>query len=295
MPWTVADVMTKEVVTVEPLTSFKTCADLMRIHSVSALPVVAAGDRLVGIVSEADLLRKEACAPDLTGSPLLDRTGGKESALTAAELMTAHVVTTTPDASLPVAARQILDHQVKRLPVVDTRGHMIGIVSRSDILQVFLRSDESIRREVADNLSRHVASSRSLRVEVGVRAGVVNLSGENDSGDSAWSLVQLAAGVPGVVGVQSHLKFGGARARVTSAAAGPMQIAAVSERPTRRSSAIVAGTVPVDSDHVQRAPAIESSWTGTYGLRWLCHIRDEHGEVSGETNRRHRRGGTSAA
>ena len=216
MPWMVADVMTKEVVTVEPLTSFKTCADLMRIHGVSALPVVASGARLVGIVSEADLLCKEACAPDRAGYPPLDQTDGKATALTAAELMTPSVITITPDAPLSVAARQMLEHQVKRLPVVDSQGHLTGIVSRSDVLRVFLRSDESIRREVAENLSCNVASTHSLSVEVEVRAGVVNLSGENDSGSSAGSLVRLAAGVPGVVGVQSHLKFGRARARVQS-------------------------------------------------------------------------------
>jgi CBS domain-containing protein len=149
MSWTVADVMTAEPLTVTPTTSFKACLDLMRIHEVSAIPVVT-DDRLVGIVSESDLLAMEAGSVARTQQT---EVAGKVKALTVAGLMTADVVTTTASAPLPAAASLMFQLHLKVLPVVDSDHRLVGMVSRAQVLKVFLRSDESIRREIARGLA----------------------------------------------------------------------------------------------------------------------------------------------
>jgi CBS domain-containing protein len=201
--WTVADVMTREVVTVSPTESFKTCADLMRIHEVSALPVVVGGNRVVGIVSEADLMRSVAAMPDKPGMPASVPRG----AVTAADVMTLEVVTIAPTATVAAAARTMFQQHVKRLPVVDGSRGLVGIVSRADILRVFLRSDEAIRKEVAQGLLDELRLLGRGRVEVTVKDGVVQLRGEVESGSLTVLLVRLIAAIPGVVGVESHLKL----------------------------------------------------------------------------------------
>jgi CBS domain-containing protein len=201
MTWTVADVMTSEVVTVSPTESFKTCANLMRIHGVSALPVVVADNRVAGIISEADLMRRVAALPHVpgqTGTPI--RTG-----ITAAEIMTREVVTITPGASVTAAARLMFEHRVKRLPVVDASHRLVGVVSRADVLRIFLRSDESIQKEVHGLLNELPLLGRG-RVQVTVRDGIVRLHGEVESGSLTGLLLRLIAAVPGVVGVENHLQ-----------------------------------------------------------------------------------------
>ena len=209
MTWTVADVMTREVVTVGPTESFKTCADLMRIHGVSALPVVVTGNRVAGIISEADLMRPLAAIPDVlgeAGTPI-------RKGMTAAEIMTADVVTVAPGASVTAAARLMFEHRVKRLAVVDASHRLVGIVSRADVLRIFLRSDESIRKEVHGLLNELPLLGRG-RVQVTVLDGVVRLNGEVESGSLTGLLLRLIAAVPGVVGIENRLQ-------VTSAAVEP--------------------------------------------------------------------------
>jgi len=201
MTWTVADVMTREVVTVSPKESFKICADLMRIHGVSALPVMVAGNHVAGIVSEADLMRPLAAIPDVpgqNGTPIRKGT-------TAAEIMTAEVVTIAPGASVTAAARLMFEHRVKRLPVVDASNRLVGIVSRADVLRIFLRSDESIRKEVHGLLNELPLLGRG-RVQITVLDGVVRLNGEVESGSLTGLLLRLIAAVPGVVGIANQLQ-----------------------------------------------------------------------------------------
>jgi CBS domain-containing protein len=194
MTWTVGEVMTREVVTVSPSDSFKACADLLRLHAVSALPVVVAGERLVGIVSEADLMRAVAMP-----------SGAALGRPTAADVMTRDVITTSSRATVAAAARLMSERGVKRLPVVDSENRVIGIVSRADILRIFLRSDESIRKEVAHGLLDEMPLLGRGRVQVSVKDGVVRLDGEVETGSLTGLLVRLIAGVPGVVGVENHL------------------------------------------------------------------------------------------
>lgn len=191
MAWTVGDVMTREVVTIEPDTSFKACADLMRIHGVSGLPVISM-NRLVGIVTEADLMRR--VAGDGAGAPRFAR-----------DVMTRDVVAVGQAATIAAAARLMIERHVKRLPVVDAGKRVVGVVSRSDILRVFLRSDESIRKEVSHGILDEMPLLGRGRVQVEVRDGVVRLHGEVDNGNLTNLLVRLIAGVPGVVGVENRL------------------------------------------------------------------------------------------
>ncbi len=203
MTWTVADVMTRDVVTVGPASSFKACAELMRAHGVSALPVVVAGGRLAGLVSEADLMGNVARIPD---EPALPARADKQS-LTAADVMTADVVTIASTASVAAAARLMFERHVKRLPVVDSSHHVIGIVSRSDVLRVFLRGDDAIRKEVSHGLLNELPLLGRGRVQVDVKDGVVTLSGQVESGSLTGLLLRLVAAVPGVVGVENRLEF----------------------------------------------------------------------------------------
>ena len=193
MNWTVGNVMSHPAATVPPTAGFKKCLDFMRIQQVSALPVVAAGGKLVGVLSEADLLRS------------FDRQDGG-SPLTAEDLMTRDVITIGPDASVAAAARIMIERGVKRLPVVDATGRVIGVVSRVDVLRVFLRSDESIRREITNGLLNELPLLGRGRINVEVVDGVVRLSGDVEGGPLSGLLVRLVAAVPGVVGVENHLR-----------------------------------------------------------------------------------------
>jgi CBS domain-containing protein len=192
MAWTVGEVMSREVVMVERDTPFKVCAELMHIHQISGLPVVS-GQRLVGIVTEADLMRSvEAGA---TSGPQL-----------AGDVMTQRVVTIGRGATVAAAARLMSEKHVKRLPVVDAAKRVVGIVSRGDVLRGFLRSDESIRREVAHGILDEMPLLGRGRVQVEVRDGVVRLHGEVANSNLTGLLVRLISGVPGVVGVENRLR-----------------------------------------------------------------------------------------
>jgi len=192
MTWTVSDVMTIDPVSVGPATTFKACANVMRIHEVGAIPVVSGDDRLIGIISESDLLARQA-KPE----------GGKAKAMRAAELMTADLVTTTAGSPLATAASLMFQHHVRVLPVVDSRQHLVGTVSRAQILKAFLRSDESIRKDVVGYLC-DISSTNTTGHEVEVRDGVVHVYGVQEADNLSEVIGRLVMGIPGVVGVKSH-------------------------------------------------------------------------------------------
>jgi CBS-domain-containing membrane protein len=131
---------------------------------VSAVPVIDSDRHVVGLVSEGDLLLKE----ERPAAHVLDRHGdaAKARARTAAELMSEPALTVRPDATLTEAARQMHRYQVKRLPVVDPNGSLMGIVSRADLLMAFVRSDDSLARE-EEVITREMRSRRG----VGRRSG----------------------------------------------------------------------------------------------------------------------------
>ena len=183
--------MSQPPVTVGPAEPFKRCLDLMRVQEVSALPVVTRGGELLGIVSEADLMKRFCSGA---------------GPLSAEDMMTSDVATIESGASLAAAARLMLLRNVKRLPVLDRSGRVIGVCSRSDVLRVFLRSDEAIRKDVAGGLLNELPLLGRGRVKVDVADGVVRLSGEVESGPLTGLLLRLVAAVPGVVGVENRMQ-----------------------------------------------------------------------------------------
>jgi CBS domain-containing protein len=206
MSWTVADVMTKDVVAVGPDEDFKSVAKLMHLHEVSALPVVDQNGKIVGIVSESDLLAKErerGAKRPLFGVRWSE--DGTAAARTAREVMTSPAICITPDASIPEAARLMYREAVKRLPVIDERGDLLGIVSRADLLKTFTRSDESIRRDIVEEVIKKALFIDPRTVHVEVSNGLVRLTGELETKSLAKLLVQMAERVEGTVAVDSKL------------------------------------------------------------------------------------------
>ncbi|QHC22999.1 CBS domain-containing protein [Streptomyces sp. GS7] len=203
-PHGVSDVMTQPVAAVDREAGFKTIVETMQRWRVSALPVLSAERRVVGVVSEADLLPKEgfreADADRLERLRLSDDVRRAE-ALTAGELMTSPAVTVHGDAALAQAARTMATASVKRLPVVDGNGLLVGIVSRADLLKVFLRSDEDLAEEVRRVLVTFFAApTKGLHVEVG--DGVVTLSGRMRDRSLVPVVARLVRGIEGVVDVE---------------------------------------------------------------------------------------------
>lgn len=209
----VSDVMTRRVVSVSEATSFKDIVRVLLDHGVSAVPVVDEQRRVRGIVSEADLIEKEARRVE--GYPesweLLTRRGrearSKAEALSATELMTAPAITVKADVDIPQAARLMRKHGVKRLPVVDEGGVLVGIVSRGDLLKPFLRSDEAIRQAVVEDVVRAGMCVDPRSVDVRVRDGVVTLEGEMDSEFVARDTARLVRELDGVVSVIDRLRY----------------------------------------------------------------------------------------
>ena len=208
----VRDVMTRDVVTVREHTPFKEIAQLLADCQISALPVLDARGRVVGMVSEADLLLKEEYPAGPPSGWLFEgrrrrATRAKATGATAVELMTAPAVTVGPDATLAEAARLLHHHQIKRLPVVDPAGPLLGIVSRADLLKVFLRSDDEIARDVRQDVLQRAMWVYPGTVGVQVRDGVVTLTGRLERRSLIPIAVSLVHGVDGVVDVVDRLGF----------------------------------------------------------------------------------------
>jgi CBS domain-containing protein len=157
MKTTVKDVMTTQVVAVKLGASFKEMAAQLRQSRVSAFPVIDDDGKVIGVVSEADLLAKEALDGGYDGMPgmitglLRRKEQGKARGVTAGDLMTQPAVTISPDDAVEDASRLMYKSKISRLPVVDSDGHLTGIISRADVLSVFDRSDHEIA--VRDRLS----------------------------------------------------------------------------------------------------------------------------------------------
>ena len=204
----VKDVMTTEVVAVRRGASFKEMAATLRRYRVSAVPVVDDAGRVVGVVSEADLLVKEALAdPGLVAGLLHHKDVRKAEGLTAGDLMTRPAVTAAPEDLVEQAARMMHFMRVKRLPVVNSGGQLVGIVSRSDVLAVFDRPDEDIRKDIADTILLHEFLIDPRLFRVTVEAGVVTMEGSPETAALGHGLVRKARHVPGVVAVRDRLTY----------------------------------------------------------------------------------------
>lgn len=209
---TVRDVMTRDVITVGTDTSFKEIARRLDENNVSAVPVLDEEGRLVGVVSEADLLYKEGYRDRggkrrrATVVGRLRRALAKAAGGTARDVMTSPAVTIGPDATLAEAARYMATRGVKRLPVV-AGGHLIGIVSRADLVSAFLRTDVAIAEEIEQLLASHVLLTEDGSINVQVRDGVVTLTGELGRRSSVEIAERLTREVDSVVDVQTELAY----------------------------------------------------------------------------------------
>ena len=210
----VSDVMTTSVVTVDRITPYQEIDRLLTERRISGLPVLKMGREVAGVVTEADLL----AAQDETNrrARMASSVGGRwlhrkrpHVGLTAGTLMTAPAITIGPDATIPAAARLMNTHHIRRLPVVDGQGKLVGIVSRRDLLSVFLRPDADIIHDVRQVLNE-IPVTDPKDVDVTVRHGVVTLSGvmraePGDSHDLVSLTLRLIWDIDGVVDVVNGL------------------------------------------------------------------------------------------
>lgn len=204
----VRDVMTTSVVTVDRITPYKEIAQLLVEHQISGVPVLTLGRHIAGVVSEADLIaaRDKDVATRRLWSGLLrygsDRS--RHTRLTAEKLMTAPAVTIHPDATIAAAAKRMTDHHVKRLPVTDRDGTLIGLVSRRDLLGVFLVPDAEIQHQVREVFAE---AAPDEDVSVHVHGGIVTVTAHSSPAARHGpfrAAIDLAWDVDGVVDIIEH-------------------------------------------------------------------------------------------
>jgi CBS-domain-containing membrane protein len=209
--WTVDDVMTTKVVSVDQGASYRSLVDILVEHRVSAVPVVDPFLRVTGVVSEADLLRKIEYAGDEAPRMFESRRRrgdrGKALARTAVNLMSAPAVTALTGTSLVAAARRMDAEGVKRLPVVDELGRLAGIVTRGDLLKVHLRPDDDIRADVEAGVLQGPLAGRAGEVTVTVEDGAVTLAGKVELRSTADEATRLTKQLPGVAEVADEVSF----------------------------------------------------------------------------------------
>lgn len=199
----VGDVMTRKVISVREDACFKQIAAMFVAHTVGAVPVLNGEGRVTGVVSESDLLRAEPEGPPGTAPWDGDRRAGRCDV--ARRLMSSPAITVRETAPLADACRLMRDHRVKRLPVVDRLGRLVGIVSRRDLLKPFVRPDRDIEREVRRNVLTRSLWMDTSRVRVSVRNGVVTLSGTMTLRGDTRTALTMTLRVDGVVGVIDEL------------------------------------------------------------------------------------------
>jgi len=207
---TVKDVMTTRVVAVRKGASFKEMAAMLRSSRISAFPVLDEAGRVIGVVSEADLLVKEAVQADGTSLIAALRhmhEDEKAAGITAGDLMTTPAVTIGPEAPVAEAARVMYDRRVKRLPVVNGAGRLVGIVSRVDVLTVFDRPDAEIQQEIIRQVLPAIIRSVPRGLEVTVKDGIVTISGELHDEHDAKTILDPVRHVRGVVAVRDRFSY----------------------------------------------------------------------------------------
>ncbi|KUN82775.1 CBS domain-containing protein [Streptomyces griseoruber] len=191
----VGEVMTREVVQAHRETAFKDVVRLLDRHRISGLPVVDEDDKVVGVISGTDLIRHQA-----------DRSPDGR-AVTARQLMSTPAITVHPEQRIADAARVMERHGVERLPVVDEEDRLIGIATRRDLLRVFLRTDDEIRREVDEDVMTRALGLPARSVTVSVRDGMATLEGAVHRRSDIPLAIRLTYRVDGVVGVVNSLSY----------------------------------------------------------------------------------------
>ena len=210
MSSTVRDVMSTHVIAAHASATYKELSAMLHYQRVSAFPVVDEDNKVIGIVSETDLLAKEALegtVPDTLASMPHQRERSRVAGLTAAELMTKTVVTIGPDEPVSHAARLMYSKRIKRLPVIGDDGTLIGIVSRSDVLSVYSKPDAVIREQVSSELIRGAFIADPAAFTVAVKDGIVTLTGRPETTAAGQSLVAAVRHMEGVVAVRDRLTY----------------------------------------------------------------------------------------
>ncbi|MGI8335806.1 CBS domain-containing protein [Actinomadura scrupuli] len=209
---TVRDVMTTAVVSAYEDADFKDIVTMMAKRGISALPVIGDEHRVIGVVSEADLLAKEEHKQDDDRRRLLESrhdrlSRAKAQGSTAGEIMSAPAITVRPGTTVVEAARMLDRHRVKRLPVVDEQMRLVGIVSRRDLLRVFIRPDKEIRKEIVEEVFKRLLwiDPEADGLTVTVDKGVVTLTGELEVDSLIPLAIRMTAATDGVVDVIGRL------------------------------------------------------------------------------------------
>ncbi|GAA3047336.1 CBS domain-containing protein [Streptomyces glomeratus] len=211
----VGSVMTMDVVRAEYRTPFKEVARLLSERRISGLPVVDDDDKVIGVISETDLVTRQSEALDADEprprfrfaglTPRARRQAAKSRAFTAGQLMTAPPVTVHAEETIAEAARTMAQRHVERLPVLDEEERLVGIVTRRDLLQVFLRPDAEIRGEVIEEVLTRTLRLPPRTIDVFVVEGVVTLTGRLERKSETEIAVSMTRQIDGVVTVIDQL------------------------------------------------------------------------------------------
>jgi CBS domain-containing protein len=216
------DVMVRDVITVRPDTRVDQAARLLVENDISALPVIDDEGRMVGIISEADLMRREEIGTEkrrpwwleaMTPAATLAHEFAKSHAKCVADLMSPQVVSTSEDTPLAEIAALLERHQIKRVPITKD-GKVIGVVSRANLVQALASlkgkpdgerdGDRAIRSAILARLREQSWTDFGSR-NVIVADGVVHLWGLVGSVEERKALTSLAEDVPGVTGVVDEM------------------------------------------------------------------------------------------
>ncbi|MFI8091013.1 CBS domain-containing protein [Streptomyces sp. NPDC086080] len=215
----VGSIMTTDVITAEYGTPFKEVVRRLENHGISGLPVIDEDDKVIGVISQSDLMLRQvrsAGSGDTSGvwtqrlrglSRRVRHEAAKSRARTAGGVMSAPAVTVRADATVSEAARLMTEHGIKRLPVVDEEDRLTGIVTRRDLLQVFLRTDDSIEHTVRKEVLGRTLSLGPYAVAISVRDGVVTLTGRLERRSDIAVALRTTGRVDGVVAVVDQLSY----------------------------------------------------------------------------------------
>ena len=209
----VKELMTGDVVATGPEASLKEVAAILAARRISGLPVISEQRRVLGVVSEADILVKEQGPEPLHGGLIGWLLAGgladddKLVARTADDAMTTPAITIGAESDVSEAARLMTENGIKRLPVVDSNGQLTGIVTRADLVKAFARADVEIEREIREDVLRDTLWIDDGKLDVKVERGEVTLAGQVERRTDADLLPRFVARVPGVISVQSTLTW----------------------------------------------------------------------------------------
>jgi CBS domain-containing protein len=210
MSSTVKDVMSTHVIAVRQSAGYKEMAAMLRDQRVSAFPVIDDDNKVIGVVSETDLLAKEALEGTVPGTLQglpRQHVRSQVNGVTAAELMTKPAVTIGPDKPVTDAARLMFHMRVKRLPVVSDDGTLIGIVTRSDVLSVYSRPDAQIQQQVIQNLILGRFPYDPDRFTVTVKDGIVTIEGTPETSRAGLDIIDAVRHMEGVVAVRDRFSY----------------------------------------------------------------------------------------